>query len=133
MKLLCIADTHGQLRDDWYNGEEYDLCVMLGDHSIGDAEKILRYIPKEKIRAIYGNHDAPVLGRTPITYFGLTELKYEVFNGVRLLRVLRSRTLNTDAEQTSFARSQVPAVAGKAKSVNPDRYDYNLFGDVASL
>ena len=87
MKLLCIADTHGQLDDNWYNGEEYDLCIMLGDHSLGDTEKILRYIPKEKIRAIYGNHDVPISGRTPITHFGLTELKYEEFNGVRLLGV----------------------------------------------
>ena len=87
MKLLCITDTHGQLSDDWYHGEEYDLCVLLGDHSLGDVEKVLRYIPKEKIRAIYGNHDVPVCGRTPITYFGLTELKYEVIDGVRLLGV----------------------------------------------
>lgn len=87
MKILCIADTHGQLDDNWYSGEEYDLCIMLGDHSLGDTEKILRYIPKEKIRAIYGNHDVPISGKTPITYFGLTELKNEVFNGVRLLGV----------------------------------------------
>lgn len=87
MKLLCIADTHGRLQDDWYNGEEYDLCLMLGDHSLGDAEKVLKFIPKERIRAIYGNHDVPIAGRTPIDYFDLPELKYEEINGVRFLGV----------------------------------------------
>lgn len=87
MNLLCIADTHGQLNEDWYNGEKYDLCIMLGDHTLGDAEKVLKYIPKEKIRALYGNHDVPISGREYISYFGLTKLGYEEVNGVRLLGV----------------------------------------------
>jgi len=90
MKLLCIADTHGQLPDDWFSGfKRYDpdLCIMLGDHSLGDAQKVLRYIPKKKVRAIYGNHDLPVAGRTYISRFGLKQLTYEEINGVRLLGV----------------------------------------------
>lgn len=87
MKLLCVADTHGQLKEDWYDGGDFDLCILLGDHSLGDVEKILRHVPKYKIRAIYGNHDVPISGRTPIAYFRLPDIQYEVYKGVRLLGV----------------------------------------------
>jgi len=63
IKFLIIADTHGELQ---YNqilqnqlmNQEYDLCCALGDISYKDYEVILKYIPKEKLVALLGNHDS---------------------------------------------------------------------------
>lgn len=35
----------------------YDVCVFLGDVSKGDIRELLKFIPKEKIIGVLGNHD----------------------------------------------------------------------------
>ena len=64
IKILCIADTHGYLKYDKmrekiekHKDDNYDICCLLGDISYDDIEIILKYIPKEKIIAVLGNHD----------------------------------------------------------------------------
>ena len=62
IKLLVISDTHGDLslNKDMYKklvNVDYDLCCILGDIHDYDFKVIFKYIPKDKIIAILGNHD----------------------------------------------------------------------------
>lgn len=63
IKILCFADTHGKIM---YNQNEYklseidndyDVCLLLGDISCDDIREILKYVDKNKIYGILGNHD----------------------------------------------------------------------------
>lgn len=87
IKLLIIADTHGLLE---YKEEEkeklksindYDLCCCLGDISYDDYEIILKYVPKEKIVALLGNHDDFEV----LNHYGLNDINGKTFeiNGIR--------------------------------------------------
>ena len=64
LRLLFITDTHNCLRN---NNEvlnyikkqnDYDYCILLGDHSSSDIEEILNIIPLNKICGVLGNHDS---------------------------------------------------------------------------
>ena len=62
ISLLVIADTHGDLAlnkemQKIIMNQKYDICCILGDIHDYDFKIILKYIPKEKIIAILGNHD----------------------------------------------------------------------------
>ncbi len=63
IKLLIITDTHGLLpyKEEYQERlkmvNDYDLCCALGDISYKDYEIILKYVPKERIVALLGNHD----------------------------------------------------------------------------
>ena len=62
IKMLLISDTHGNLNEEEFekflsNHKNYDICLILGDHSGNDIGKILNYVPKDKIYALLGNHD----------------------------------------------------------------------------
>lgn len=87
IKLLVIADTHGDLKlnkDLKYSiiDKEFDLCCILGDVSDYDIRIILEYIPKEKIVALLGNHDRFDLLRT----YDLKDINGKVIevNGVKI-------------------------------------------------
>ena len=62
INILLFSDTHNSLS---YNSSQleqikamnYDVCLLLGDHSLDDIQEILKVIPKEKIYGIRGNHD----------------------------------------------------------------------------
>lgn len=61
--LLVISDSHDgfildkELEKKLIDYKDYDLCCILGDISDSDYEIILKYVPKEKIVALLGNHD----------------------------------------------------------------------------
>lgn len=62
INLLIIADTHNSLIYDTsflqaLDIDDIDVCILLGDHSAQDIECILKFIPKEKIYGLLGNHD----------------------------------------------------------------------------
>ncbi|MBP3359746.1 MAG: metallophosphoesterase family protein [Clostridia bacterium] len=63
LKLAVISDTHGDLafgekfRKFMLNIEEYDLCIVLGDVSTYELDKITELVPINKIIALRGNHD----------------------------------------------------------------------------
>jgi len=88
IKLLIISDTHGLLSyKEEYIGKlkeikDYDLCCCLGDISYSDFEEILKYVPKEKIVAILGNHD----DFDVLNHFNLNDLngKTITINGIRI-------------------------------------------------
>ena len=64
LKILFITDTHNCLKN---NNEvlnyikkqnNYDYCILLGDHSASDLEEILKIIPHNRICGVLGNHDS---------------------------------------------------------------------------
>ncbi len=62
LKLIIITDTHNALNDEQFKTfldahPNYDLCLLLGDHSARDIEIILKYINKDKIYGLLGNHN----------------------------------------------------------------------------
>ena len=87
IKLLVISDTHGDLSlsKDMYKklkNVDYDLCCILGDIPDYDYKVIFKYIPKDKIVAILGNHDRFGL----LSEQGLNDINGKVIdiNGVRI-------------------------------------------------
>ena len=88
IKLLIISDTHGLLsyKEDYQEKlktiNDYDLCCALGDISYSDYEIILKYIPKEKIVALLGNHD----DFDVLKHFDICDLNGKVVtvNGIRI-------------------------------------------------
>ena len=62
ISLIIITDTHNTLDENILietisEHPDYDLCLLLGDHSDNDIEKVLKHITKDKIYALLGNHD----------------------------------------------------------------------------
>ena len=62
IKSIIITDTHNTLDENKLvniinEHPDFNVCLLLGDHSDNDIKKILNYIPKEKIYALLGNHD----------------------------------------------------------------------------
>ena len=55
---------------------------MLGDHTSDDIEKILRYVPKDKIVGVLGNHDSFDL----YAKYGIKDINGKVIdvNGIRI-------------------------------------------------
>lgn len=89
VKLIIVSDTHNTLNEekliDLINKHpDYDLCLLLGDHSRQDIEKILRNIKKDKIYALLGNHDSDY-----IDYYALNNLNGQIIdiNGVKFLGI----------------------------------------------
>ena len=98
IKMIIIADTHGCLNEDGFyqfmaEHEEYDVCLLLGDHSVGDVSTILKYVNQEKIYALLGNHDHDYIGK-----FNLKNLNGEIINinGVKLLGIQGSYRYKPD-------------------------------------
>lgn len=62
LKLIVISDTHNGLNFNEFKRfvhkhNNYDICILLGDYSSNDIEKILKCIDKTKIYGLLGNHD----------------------------------------------------------------------------
>lgn len=64
LKLLFLADTHNCLKHDSdvlnyiKENDDYDYCILLGDHSASDLDMILKIVPLNKICGVLGNHDS---------------------------------------------------------------------------
>ena len=88
IKLLIITDTHGllsykeELKEKLKHAKDYNLCCVLGDVTYNDYDIIIKYIPKEKIVGLLGNHD----GFDILNYYGITDLNGKVINvdGIRI-------------------------------------------------
>ena len=62
LKLIVICDSHNYWNFNEFirfvhKHNNYDICILLGDHSSNDIEKILKCIDKTKIYGLLGNHD----------------------------------------------------------------------------
>ena len=89
IKLIIITDTHNTLDENQLiniikEHQDYNVCLLLGDHSDNDIKKVLNNIPKEKIYALLGNHDVNY-----IVNYNLNNLNGNVINihGVKLLGI----------------------------------------------
>lgn len=89
IKLLIITDTHNTLDENNLintinEHPDYDVCLLLGDHSDNDIKKVLNHISKDKIYALLGNHDVNYIDN-----YGLNNLNGNIIdvNGVRLLGI----------------------------------------------
>ena len=89
VRLIVIADTHNSLDENELVNTlslhpDYDLCLLLGDHSNQDVEKVLKHINKDKIYALRGNHDNDY-----IKYYSLNNLNgnFVEINGVKILGI----------------------------------------------
>lgn len=98
IKMIVISDTHGYLKEDEFykfisNNKEFDVCLLLGNHSVRDVYTILRYIDEKKIYALLGNHD-----NNYIEKFNLKNLNGRVIsiNGVKILGIQGSYKYKPD-------------------------------------
>lgn len=84
ISLLVITDTHGFLTDESFSSinNDFDLCCVLGDISDNDYKLILKYIPKEKIVALLGNHDRFSL----LDEYGIKNINGDIIeiNGIKI-------------------------------------------------
>lgn len=99
--MLTIADTHGYLNLDnkeeelrKYKNSNYDLCCLLGDITYSDIEAILKYVPKDKIVGILGNHD----GFDLLSHYGIKDINGKLINinGIRLAGMQGSYRYKTE-------------------------------------
>lgn len=98
IKMIIISDTHSCLKEDEFSefineNKNFDVCLLLGDHSIGDVDIILKYVEKEKIYALLGNHDNNYIGK-----FNLKNLNGNVvnINGIKILGIQGSYRYKPD-------------------------------------
>jgi predicted phosphodiesterase len=89
IKMILISDTHSTLDEEDFKAflarhPEYDICLLLGDHSKYDIETILEFVDNDKIYCLLGNHDSNY-----IEEFKLKSLHGKVIevNGVKLLGI----------------------------------------------
>ncbi len=80
IKLIIISDTHNSLNKEEFknflnNHQDYDLCILLGDHHANDIEIILELIDKQKLYGLLGNHDNDYL-----TEYNINNLNGKVIN-----------------------------------------------------
>lgn len=87
IKLLIIADTHGTLNEEKFSSfmkdnNEYDACILLGDHYDRDISIILNYVDKTKLYGILGNHDYNYLDN-----YGILNINNKIINinGIKIL------------------------------------------------
>lgn len=89
IKLIIITDTHNCLNEINFENFidqhiEYDACLLLGDFGTSDLDIILKYIDKNKIYALLGNHDYNYIDN-----YKLNNLNGNVIeiNGIKLLGI----------------------------------------------
>lgn len=86
ISLLVIADTHGTLNEEYFssyiNNTKYDICILVGDHTGRDIEILLRYVDKNKLYGIKGNHDSEYL-----TNYDIQDINGKIIeiNGIKIL------------------------------------------------
>lgn len=117
IKMIVISDTHGCLKEDDFSKfiaehVEFDICLLLGDHSVGDIGIILKYIAEEKIYALLGNHDNNYIGK-----FNLKNLNGKIINinGVKLLGIQGSYKYKPDDFPSFTQKDSIEFLNNKEK------------------
>ena len=118
IKMIIITDTHGCLKEDEFsdflkNHEEYDACLLLGDHSVGDVNTILKYVNKEKIYALLGNHDHDYIDK-----FNLKNINGEIIeiNGVKILGIQGSYRYKSENFPSFSQKESIEFLDSKGKA-----------------
>lgn len=133
IKLLVISDTHGDLslNKDMYKklvNVDYDLCCILGDIHDYDFKVIFKYIPKDKIIAILGNHDRFSL----LSEHGLDNFNGKIItvNGIRIGMIQGSYRYKEESfpsfnhEESIEFLDKMPEVDILLSHDKPFTYDY---------
>lgn len=117
LKMIIISDTHGCLKENEFfkfisENNEYDICLLLGDHSTNDINVILKYIPKEKIYALLGNHDSDY-----ISEFNLNNLNGNIIEveGVNLLGIQGSYKYKPESFPAFLQKESIEFLNDKEK------------------
>lgn len=117
MRMIVISDTHSCLDKDEFakfvaEHENFDVCLLLGDHSVGDVDIILQYIDKEKLYALLGNHDNNYIGK-----FNLKNLNGTVINvnGVKILGIQGSYKYKPDDFPSFTQKESIEFLNNKEK------------------
>lgn len=81
ISVLVFADTHNMFSYDTSKLEEvknmqFDVCLLLGDHSLTDVTEILKVVPISKVFGIRGNHDKSDI----LTTCGIQNINGKVIN-----------------------------------------------------
>lgn len=89
VRMIVISDTHNCLKEEEFRQfiechNIYDICILLGDHNSNDISILLKYIDKNKIYGLLGNHDYDYL-----LDYGIPNLNGRVIdvNGTTLLGI----------------------------------------------
>lgn len=110
LRMLVIADTHNCLDDEEITGLEADVCLLLGDLSAKDIQKIKYNITTMPIYGVLGNHDDWKL----YDAYGIENIHNKVVDvkGVKIAGLQGSikykntdYPLYTDEESSNIARS----------------------------
>ena len=137
IKLIVISDTHNCLNYEEFGNfikehSDFDLCLLLGDHNSNDIEIILKYISKEKIYGLLGNHDFDY-----ISSYGINNLNGRVINinGVKLLGIQGSFKYKP-SDFPSFTQQDSIEFLNNKESVDilishDNRFDSSMIGNPA--
>lgn len=117
IKMIIISDTHGCLIEEEFakfmqKYNKFDVCLLLGDHSVRDVEIIIKYVDDKKIYALLGNHD-----NNYIEKFNLKNLNGKVIdiNGVKLLGIQGSYRYKPDNFPSFTQKESIEFLNNKEK------------------
>lgn len=122
LKILFIADTHNCLADgnELLNyikqQKDYNYCILLGDHSSNDLERILQIIPIEKICGVLGNHD----GWERYKNYNIQDINGKVIdiNGVKIAGLGGSFKYKNSSEYCLYTHEESIDIANKIKEAD---------------
>ena len=117
LKVLFIADTHDCLCYEKETIEyiksmqDYDCCILLGDHSANDLKEIMEIVPINKIFGVLGNHDS--WGK--YEELGIENLNGRVIeiNGVKIAGISGSYKYKESKEYALYSHEESIEIANK--------------------
>lgn len=109
LKVITIADTHGALQETDFRAfmddhSDYDICVLLGDHSASDIKLVLSCVDRDSLYGLLGNHD----GFNYLSYYNIQNLSSGIIevNGVRIFGIGGSFRYKQDNNFPSYSQQE---------------------------
>lgn len=138
LKILFVTDTHDCLsyEEDTINfiknTNDYDYCILLGDHSATDLQLITQIIPKDKLCGVLGNHDS----WDKYKEFSINNIDGKVIDikGVRIAGISGSYKYKNSSEYALYTHEESIDIACKMETadilVSHDKpYTKKQYGD----
>ena len=122
LKILFITDTHNCLRNDnktlnyIKKQNNYDYCILLGDHSANDIEEILKIIPLNKICGVPGNHDS----LEKYSNYGIENISGKMINinGVKIAGIGGGFKYKNTPDYALYTHEESVVIANKMKEAD---------------
>lgn len=133
LKILTVTDTHNTIKDPIFLEKlEYDLCIFLGDISKQDIYEITKYINKDKIIGILGNHDE----KDNLEKFNIMNINNKVFkfNNIKLVGI--EGCLKYKEFQPGYSLAESFEVSDKLEKANiliSHTIPYKFMGDLNEI